>query len=314
MQRLIYNLTGQTLTHVPDTRRATATWRLEDLLRDVDDSARLLDDGSVSVDAATEAITAEAGPTEADPRSLLVASTAGFVVGHTYEIVTADGEHELVRLAGLTTNAELLTEHPLLGTYPSGSTIRGVELVTAAIDSAVLQDEQRVVGDWPMRIVWTYPDGSRYHEGVRIVREDRHDQLVASVVREVRDLFPDLDTRMQRHGRDTLIPHVGSTIRQFRVDLLTRGLLAEELLAGDKGHWAIVWRVLWHLARLGNAPSTGEIAGVEEWATYCRGEYDRYWHSLTVGEGGPEVLPIEPVSSTAPASADATYRRVITEL
>lgn len=315
MQRLIYNLTGQTLTHVPDARRASATWRLEDLLRDVSDGDRLLDDGSVNVDTATEAITADAGPTEVDSRSVSVASTTGFVVGHTYEIVSATGDRELVRLSGLVTDADLVFEHALLGTYPSGSTVRGVELVTAAIDPLVLQDEQRVVGDWPMRIVWTYPDGSRYQEGVRIVREDRHDQLVAAVIRDIRDTFPDVDTRMERHGRDTLMPHVSVALRQFRGDLLTRGIRAEELLAGDKAHWAIVWRVLWHLARLGNAPATGDGSPTAtEWAEYCRAEYEKFWQSLMVGQGGPEVLPIEPVSSTAPASTDDTYRRVIMDL
>lgn len=319
MQRLIYNLTGQTLTHIPDTRRATATWRLEDLLRDIDDSARLLDDGSVSVDAATEAITAEAGPTETNPRRVTVASTTGFVVGHWYEIVsaTAGGDLERVKLAGIETNAALTFEHPLIGTYPSSSTVQGVELVTAAIDAAVVQLERRVQQDEPMRIVWTYPDGYRYQEAVRLVRDSSDDRTITAIVDDVRGMFPDIDTRMQRHGRDTLIPHARMVIRQIRTDLLTRKLVAENYLAGDKAHWVTVWRLLWHLARLGNAPSTGD-AGVgvsaNDWAAYCKGEYERYWHALTAGEGGPETIVTDPVSVTSPSSTDTTYRRVIMEL
>lgn len=321
MQRLVYNLTGQTLTHVPDVRRASATWRLEDLRYDIDSSGRLLDSGSVTVDAATETLTAAAGPGTADPRRLTVASTAGYAVGTTYELVSADGDgdRELAVVAGLPTG-EILLEHPLIGSYPTGSTIRGITLTTAAIASAVVQSENRVQGDWPMRIVWTYPDGARVQEAVRLVRETAGDILAHRIVADVRDLFPDVDTRMQRHGRDTLMPHVRLQIRQFRAAYLARGLREEEFLGGEKAHWAMVWRVLWHLARLGNAPqadgTAGIVSGSSEWATYCKSEYERNWHALTVGEGGPDVVHVEPVSSTSvsPTSRDETYRRVIGEL
>lgn len=312
MQRLVYNLTGQTLTHVPDVRRATATWVLEDLLRSTTDAARTLDSDSASVDAATEVLTADAGPTEEDPRSLLMASTSGFVVGHTYELAGVDGEREAVQVVGVEAT-ELHLAHPLLGTYPAGSTIRGLELVTSAIADAVVQNEQRVQGDWPMRIVWTYPDGSRFHEAVRLVREDRHDLLVTAIAADISDQFPDVRTRLVHHGRQTLEPHIRVMLRQIRADLLSRGIRAEELLTGDKGHWVAVWRVLWHLARMGDAPGSGPTTAAE-WATYCKGEYERCWHALTVGEGGHEVVHVETVSSTAPASTDLTYRRVIQDL
>ena len=317
MQRLIYNLSGQTLSHVPDVRRASATWVLEDLLVGIDSAARTLDSGSVNVDAATEATTAEAGPQTADPREVTVASTAGFVVGTTYEIVSVEGagDRELVVLAGLATNASLRFEHPLIGTYPSGSTVQGITLTTAAIINAVVQNEQIMQDDRPMRIVWTYPDGSRAQEAIRLVRDDRGDLLIAPVVDIVRTWFPDIDTRMTKHGRDTLVPIVRLFLRQFRTDMLGRGELIEGFLTGDKGLFALAWRVLWHLAQSGNTPSTDTYNnGATEWKTYCKGEYERYWHALTIGEGGKEVVKIEPTTATAPASHDVTYRAVIMEL
>lgn len=319
MQRLIYSLSGQVLTHVPDVRRASATWALEDLRHDVDSASRILASGSSNVDATSTTTTAAVGPDQDDPRGGPVASSAGFVVGGTYEMVAANaaGDRELVTVAGAPSGA-LRFEHPLIGEYPTGSTIRGITLTTGAIPTPVVSDENRVQADWPMRLVWTYPDGSRAQEGVRLVREDRSDQLVAQVTSDVRDLFPDLDTRMQRHGRDTLAPTVRLVLRIFRADMLGRGLLVEQVLAGDKGRWCLVWRTLWHLARLGNAPQAeiGATFGgsATDWSEYCKGEYERAWHSLTIGEGGPEVLVIEPMSSTAPASHDTTYRLVIGEL
>lgn len=317
MQRLIYNLTGQTLSHAPDVRRASATWVLEDLLLSLGTAARTLDSGSINVDSATEAITAAAGPQAADPREVTVASTTGFVVGTTYEIISSEGEgdRELVVLAGLATNASLRFEHPLIGTYPSGSTVRGITLTTGAILAAVLQNESLVEQDRPMRIRWTYPDGTHYQEAVRLVRDDRGDLLVAPVFDFIRTWFPDIDTRANRHGRDTLAPLIRSFVRVFRVDLLGRGEKLEEVLAGEKSLLALAWRVMWHLAQQGNTPSTDTYnSGATEWKTYCKEQYERYWHAMTIGPGGPETVKIEPTTSTAPASTDATYRSVIMEL
>ena len=53
---------------------------------------------------------------------------------------------------------------------------------------------------------------------------------------------------------------------------------------------------------------------VREWATYCKGEHERFWLSLTVGQGGPDVIVVEPTTSTAPSSVDSTYRRTIMDL
>lgn len=317
MQRLTYNLTGQVLTHVPDVRRASATWVLEDLRYAAGETARELDSGSATLDSATEDTTAAAGPTTSAPRQLTVASTSGFVVGTTYEIVSAsgNGDRELGILAG-TPSGALLMEHPLIGTYPTGSTVRGITLTTGALDSTVLQDEERMQSDWPMRVVWTYPDGTRAQEAVRLVRETATDLLIHRVIADLRDLFPDIDTRMQRHGRDTLRPQVQLQLRSMRADFLARGVRQEELLTGEKGHWALVWRTLWHLARLGNSPMGDGLTGssAADWANYCKAEWERRWLALTVGEGGPEVVKLDRVDATAPASEDRTYRTVIGEL
>lgn len=316
-QRLNYNVTGQTLRHRPAMRQASIAWVLEDLRYDVDNAARTLDSGAAAVDAATEATTAAAGPGQANPRLITVASTAGFTVStervpQWYEIVSAAGEREHFELAGLTTNASLITKAPLIGTYASGSTVQGVMHTTAAILAAVLQDEQRVIGDWPMRVLWVYADGARHQEQVRLVREDAADLFAAAVMADVRSLFPDVDTRLRYHDRDTLPDFVRLTIRQFRVACLDRRERLEEWLTGEQGHWCVVWRTLWHLGKLGNFPASND--GGAAWVKYCGDEYTRIWSALTSGEGGREVLKLEPTSNTAASSDDTTYRRIIHEL
>lgn len=310
-QRLIYNVTGQTMRHVPDAYQASISWALQDLTLDVDNAARTLDSGTAAVDTTTEVITAAAGPGTANPRLLTMASTTGFAVGTTYQIVSPAGESELFECSGITTDASILARLPLLSSYPVGSTIRGITCTTAAVLAAVVQDELRVQADEPMRVVWTYADGTRKQEQVRLVRENGSDLFIAAVSADLRDIFPDLDTRMSYAGRETLSPHIRTVIRQFRADALERGEAIEEWLTGEQGHWAVVYRTLLHLAMLGNVPGNVDA---REFKDYCKSEYTKRWTGLISGEGGREVLKIEPVSVTAPASDDTTYRRVIAEL
>jgi hypothetical protein len=325
-QRLRYDLTGQVLRHVPKVRQATGDWVLEDMLRSDTDAARILDSGTnVAVDTATQATTAAAGPSTASPRSIAMTDTSGFVPRHDiesgepvamYEIVhVTTGEVERFTLAVVLTNTALVATAPLRGASPVGSTVRGVELVTAAIDSAVLQDEQRMQGDWPMRMTWTFPDGSQFRELVRLVRSPGgHDLNVDRALADILLLFPDASTRMLYNGRDTLPGHVRVTVRAMRADALGLDIDFENWLTGEQGHWALVWRTLWHLAKLGNAPGGDSRMDPREWGDYCKDEYEKRWNGLTIGEAGPEVLEVDPVSDTASSSSSTEYRRILTEL
>lgn len=315
-QRLIYNVTGQTLRHVPSSLQATIAWVLEDLRYDVDSTARELDSGTAAVDTATEATTAAAGPGQANPRLMTVASTTGFAVSTPrvpswYEIVGTGGS-EFFKLSGLATDASLTSELPLIGTYASGATVRGVVCTTAAIDVAVLQDEQRVQQDLPMRVVWTYADGTRHQEQVRLVREDAADLFATAIEADVRDLFPDLDTRMTYHGRNVLSPFVRSVIRQIRADALEKNIRIEELLTGEQGHWCAVYRTLKHLDALGNRPASEDQGAA--WKKYVADEYEKRWNGLTIGTTGAETMELERVSATAATSDGNTYRSPFAEM
>ena len=312
--RLNYNVTGQTLRHVPATQQATIAWSLEDLRYDYGNASRVLDSGTTSVDTATESTTAAAGPSQANPRLITMASTAGFTVGtierpNFYEIVGTSGREPFI-IDAVSTNVSITTRHPLIGTYASSSTVQGLMHTTAAILAAVLQDEDRAISDYPMRVVWAYADGLRHQEQVRIVRDNASDLFVAQIVADCRETFPDLDTRSTYHGRDVITPWARSMIRQYRADALEKRIKIEEWLGGEQGHWAVVWRTLYHLARLGNVPANVDP---REWAEYCRGEYTRRWDGLVVGLAGSEVLKQESVSGTA-ASEPLDYRPIFGEL
>jgi hypothetical protein len=309
--RLAYNVTGATLRHSPPTQQASVVWTLEDLRYDDDNAARTLDSGTAVVDTATEVTIAIAGPGQANPRLIDVASTTGFAVSTDrartfYEIVDAQtGERESLELDGIDTDDALIAKQPLTRAYAVGSTIRGLTHVTAAIDAAVLQDEQRVMGDWPMRVLWVYPDGARHQEQVRLVRDTESDLFVTAIRADIRDVFPDVDTRMAYQGRDTLAPHIRTQIRQIRAILLGKGIRAEESLGGEPAHWCAVWRTLHHLATLGNIPANVDA---REFKDECRMQANAFLDQLTIGSGGKERLDIEPVSGTAATSDSTIYR------
>lgn len=316
-QRLDYNVSGQVLRHTPQTRRTSATWQLFDDRRSSGDPSKVLQSGAATLDPASQATTAVAGPSEANPRSIAIGTTAGFTVGTIYEIVHGTtGEHEPFELSGVTTNAALLAEHPLLASYPIGSTVRGVELVTAAIADAIVQNAARMQNDEPLRVVWTFGSGSPRHfqEQVRLNRWSFGDFDLARARQDILDIFPDAATRFAYQGIDTIDPHLRAIYRQLRAKMLDRKIHAEEWLTGDQGHFALVWRTLWHFAVLGNAPSSGTTFDPRDWTAYCREQFEMYWGQLTSGEGGNEVAKIEPVNDSVGSTQDLTYRRVFGEL
>ena len=124
--RLAYNVTGQTLRHSPPTQQASVVWTLEDLRYDDDNAARTLDSGTASVDTATEVTIAIAGPGQANPRLIDVASTAGFAVSTDrartfYEIVDAQtGERESLELNGAQELAKKLEKTSLAFAVKTG--------------------------------------------------------------------------------------------------------------------------------------------------------------------------------------------------
>lgn len=316
-QRLDYNVSGQVLRHTPGTRRAAATWALFDDRRSSGDSAKTLQSGTATLDAATQAITADAGPAEANTRLALMADTTGFAVGTIYEILDEDtGEREPVEVAAIETNVSLTFRDPLTMAYPTGSLVQGVEFTSDPILDDIVQSQTRMQNDEPMRVVWTFADGMPRHfqEQVRLVRWSHGDFDLARARADILAVFPDAPTRFEYHGHQTLDTHLRVVYRQIRAKLLDRKIHAEEWLTGDQGHFALVWRALWHFGELGNSPGGDNRNDPREWVSYCKGQFEMYFGGLTSGEGGNEVAKIEPVNDAVASTQDLTYRRVFGEL
>ncbi len=155
-----------------------------------------------------------------------------------------------------------------------------------------------------MRVVWSLDDGTRHQQQVYLVRADHGDLDVAAVLQTVRGLFPDVVTRMEHHEKDMLEGLVLVQADALRTQLLALRMRPEVFLMGDQGRFALAFKVLRHLAALGNAPGNTDPV---EWAAYVEGEYQARVSGLTSGPDGEETQQPEPVEDSVPG--DIPYRR-----
>lgn len=305
--RLIYATSGQTLTHTPGTHQASADLELHDMTVGESSAGRVLHSETVAVDDASAMIVADAGPSQTNPRQLFVSTTSGFTVGHWYQAYdTTTGRAEAFIVDGIAVGDYLLTKHPLVTAFGDSASIRGLELVSSALDLSIVSDESRLQNDWPMRAVWVYADGSVVQEQARLVRHSSGDFDVSAVQADVLRLFPDIYTRTEHLGRNVLPDYIAASVSQLETRLDGRGIDPSKWLTGRSGHWATVWHVLRHVAYLGNAPANQDPA---EFQRYATDELRRYWDELLIGVSPVESQAIEPVTDTAYAKQDESISR-----
>jgi hypothetical protein len=304
--KLRANVSGQVLRHTPSVYQASATYELHDMRRDEDAPAadRVLGSGSGTLYDFDTTTNATAGPGTANALHVPVVSTSagsGVYIDKrepmVLQIVAPNGASELFHVDGFVADNYVLAKAPLAGTYPNGSTVRAISFVTAAIPDAVVDDEQRLQGQWPMRVVWTYANGERHQQQVVLVRHDFGDVDEVAVLRDIRQLFPDIEQRLEQHGHPTLPDFVDAEYRQLRSRHLDRGQVLERFLAGEQGHWALVWGVLFHCAALGHGRDR-DLADTT-WLDHCRDNRDMFWLALTEGVSGKETMHTDVVSDTA---------------
>lgn len=315
--KLRANVSGQTLRHTPAVYQASATYELHDMRRDEDapTADRVLTSGSGTLYDFTTTTDATAGPDTANPRRIPVASTStgsGVFIDKrapmVVQIVAPSGESEIHHVTGFVTDDYILVDSQLAATYASGSTVRAIHFTTAAIPDAIVNDEQRLQGRWPMRIVWTYASGELHQQQVVLVRHDYGDVDEVQVIADIRSLFPDLEMRLEENGDPTLPDFIDAEYRQQRARYLDRGDEVERFLTGPQGHWALVWGVMYHAAALGHGRDRDR--NDTTWIDYCKANRDMYWLGLTEGVSGPETMRTDVVSDTAKATG-STYTELI---
>lgn len=297
MHEILRDGGDQTLVHVPPSRVASATYSIEDLTLDIDAASRVLGSGSATVDALSETTTAASGVGQTDPRRIAITSSAA-VVGRQYEIVSTDGTTERLRVEAVTSTG-ITVFGRMSGLYPTGSTLRGIEL-RATFPSASAANDDLSDDERPLRVVWSYTHEGRtvrMAEPIRIVRQSSNPSpWIAAAELRMRESWPELVSLLGSHG-SALRTLVHSCATTMAAKLRTLGLDPAGYLAGEPGLECLILAVVWECAKRGKHPHNRDP---DQWAEEAKRDYLNMYNATTKGPG-LDAAEVNRVTDTASA-------------
>lgn len=289
---------NQSLVHVPLARPSSASYAIEDLTESDDGAARFIVAAATAatVDSYNQTLSAAAGPREADPRLVTFTTGTAPTVGVWYALEHADGRSERVLCVGGTTTT-LRCSVPLAGSFPIGSTIRGIQ-TSGTFPLAAAADEDRFENDEPCRVTWSYTmRGLTWNisELVRLQRSRAEARHLAEVAGALQLGWPEL-VMQACPTPDALDQIVRYAARRIDARLRGKSIEPAEFFSGTQGFDVLLQRSLLHLADLGHYPKTRQAEAFRE---DCRKEFALLWDGLTVGQSGKGTIDLDRGTDTA---------------
>lgn len=281
LHEVLFGGGARDLTHVPPSRVASATVQVEDLT-EADDSADrfIVSSGAATIDAYSTTTTAAAGAGQPDPRVLTHAGATA-TAGRVYEVTAPDGRHELFT-AEAATATTLRSAVPLSGAYPTGSTVRGVQL-SCTFPAPAAADEDLFDANPPIRVRWAYTaaDGSawRVDELVRLTRGTPAARGLAAVELNLRTTKPELVRGLGPQG-SALRNLVASVASRLTSELRSKGIEPDRFFSGDEGFELLKQACVLEMAEDGIAPANMDAAG---YAALQAQKFSRMWMNATRG-------------------------------
>lgn len=311
LHRIVFNKSGQTITHTAALLpSATASYVIEDLTKSDDDAARVLASGTATRGAFTTTTDDIAGAGQADPTRISVTDTTGAALDLDAVITAPDGSFERVTIEAISAAAYIDASRPLIGTYPSGSTVTACTF-EVPVPAALYTDENIVDDHRVIRISWEYtgPNGDaiRSQEQIRVVRELDSDIDIDALRELCLEMYPDLRDRLPQGNPRQLDRWVLVAARLVRGHLRRKGARPELLLMGDQLTDAIVFRALEIAASNQCVPAARDP---EDFRTEMGTRYAEIFHGLTSGKAGQETASIDPVNDTSPSPTARGVRSV----
>lgn len=301
VQRVLYGEAGQSLRHVPPERVSSATYQIEDLEYDAEDAGRILASGSATVDSLSLTTNAAAGDGENDPTEIGVSSTTGATAGNTAVIVAADGSFELFEIAAVTSGSHLHARHPLVGLYPSGSSVLGVQL-SASVPASVYDEEEYVEMEEGLRVVWEYTIGGRLRKAqqqIRVVYQDEADVELGEIDLLCRRHYPDIVDRVE--NPDQIRGWIGLARQRIYGQFRARNTRPEQVLGGDELNFAILYLAMKIAAENGVAPRGQDSP--EAFREQMHMEYRAIVARYLTGKMGAETLDLDRISNSSPGGS-----------
>lgn len=225
-----------------EARASSVTVRIVDLELHESDAAReILAETAATIDATSTVLTAAAGPREADPRKISVASAAGIVVGRKYALTLDDGRTEVVevdRVEGL----DVYASAPLLAAFPATtSTLVGLRC-SATFPGAVADDPEQLERPAIFGVDWVV-EGVTGPPVVRtLVRIERRGRLPRATRGDVLQIDPQL--QQAQHVRGSIERALRQADEEIDALLLHAGYNLAESTHGLVASMAVRWRAV----------------------------------------------------------------------
>lgn len=308
--RIIFGQTSQTLVHVPPAYVATATYTIEDLTYGVDESSRVIASGSATVASFSVTSTAAAGADTSNPNRFTATTTAG-TVGEPAALYGADGSRELVEIEAISLNAYVDTLSPIAGSYPTGSTLRGLKL-SASFPDVDAADDALFDRNPAIRVTWVYTLDGVIHRVPRLIELVRHsmgDLDVGATTLRLLRMYPDLSTRLPDSSK--LEHMVVQCAEDLGNDLRAYGQEPDRILLGPQGSGLLRARVMLHAAKLGYAPGRQESA---VYLPLAQADYTRLFDRTVLGVPGANTATTSRAADSAASHPDQTYRSPLREM
>lgn len=240
--KVYYGRGAQNIVTVPyqggqPVRVASATYEIVDSRYSADSSAHVVVAAgtAATLDAASTTLTVAAGRPSTDRRALTAVSTAGLTVGHQYLLTAMSGEAEIVTIFAVSSATVARTVSDIRGTYPSGATLRGIE-VTATFPAIEADDDENLDG-LPFIVIWSFPAMPPVREPIFA------DRGVDAQLATLADL-QQLDPYVSKVGGDAVSPAtaLARAHRDLRTDLEIAGVRESDMLAGNIGRDCVIYR------------------------------------------------------------------------
>lgn len=223
-------------------RPAGATVRIVDLeYAETADAADrvLVATEAATLDAVATTLTAGAGPREADPRKLALASAAGLVVGRTYG-VTGGGQTEAWELDRID-GPDAYAREPLRHRFASGAAVVGLRLAVT-FPGARADDADELARRTTYGVDWTIT-GTTGPTAIRsLVRIERRGRAPRAVAADVLGLDPQLAAIT--HARTVIERHIAQAELEVDARLGMLGVALADYDPGLVGKLAVVYRAL----------------------------------------------------------------------
>lgn len=301
--RVYFGQGEQTIRTVPHlkgrpVRVASATYGIFDARYGVDSNDHTLVAAGTAgtVDSVSTTTTARAGRNATDRRAITVASTTDVIAGRSYLLEASDGRAELVRVAAVPSATAILAAAEIVGDYPTGSALRGVE-VAASFPADAADDDDNLDG-MPWIIAWVFPELPPVRESIHLERGEEA-QLVT-----LADLV-ELDPMIARVGGDRIeaTAALARAHKDLRTDLALAGADEANLLTGPIGRDAALYLAAYHAIK--HSDEASAIRRAEQYLA----RYQELRASLVLGVKKPEVVSLDRDNANAQTRNPASVFR-----